>query len=515
MLKLKHKPKTIKKPDKYKIILKNFAFFVVIYFLMFAVLFDQMMDILHYLTKPYQENINYILADVSNAVDNDGVIDEEEFKDIERKNLILSLAGIPVEIRVDDEVVFSTVNKYGALVRVGEDRSFVFMDWDDSLGVQYARAQEYNRDWFSWNITGIHTYSIFVDSAYVNEETKEFYPANVSIGHIKTTLFDELNPVTVDTLDLTPQDASLFDGFTYTDNNSYDAKVMGFTICGDIKNPEYAEIAWEYGNRNHTCQIKYDKTIIEKQDAFIRTIFIIVSSLIVIILTAIFSVIQYLKAKSIYEIFDYRRKTTTAMAHDLKTPLAIASVYVDNLKESVDNNPERAKDHADQIGDSISYLNSLVNDILKFSNSEDSVKKLNKENIFVKETFESHFVTVAASLKEKYMTYEVIGDSTRKMDVELWNQVVANIIDNAIKYGSKSGKIVVTISDKEITVTNPVDTPIENAKSLVEPFVKGENSRGENSGSGLGLAIANNNLARLGYKLIVECIGNAFSVRIK
>lgn len=363
-------------------------------------------------------------------------------------------------------------------------------------------------------------YSLSVESGYINYETKEFYPAKVRVYSQTLILLNESLPEVVETIDLTPKDMSLVEGFTYVnnirDNSFFDGDyIFLFSICGEIKNPGYDEIGWDFDTGFHQYKIEYDKTVIEVLDSGVRTIFISVSAFFVLLLTAIISLVWYIKAKSIYEIFDYRRKTTTAMAHDLKTPLAIASVYVDNLKESVDNNPERAKEHADQIGDSISYLNTLVNDILKFSNSEDSVKKLNKENIFVKETFESHFATVVASLKEKGMNYEVIGDSTRKMDIELWNQVVANIIDNAIKYGSKSGKIVVTISDNEITVTNSVDAPIDNAKSLVEPFVKGENSRGENSGSGLGLAIANNNLARLGYKLIVECIGNAFSVKIK
>ncbi len=362
-------------------------------------------------------------------------------------------------------------------------------------------------------------YSLSVETGYVNYETKEFYPAKVRVYFERLLLLNEQLPELVETIDLTPKDMSLVEGFTYVKNINGDSYFDGddiffFSICGGIRNPGYDEVTWDFDTGLHHYEIEYDKTVIEILDSGTRTIFITVSALIVLFLTVVISAFQYIKAKSIYEIFDYRRKTTASMAHDLKTPLAIASVYVDNFMASVDSNPENAKKHAEKISYSVNYLNSLVNDILKFSNSEDSVKKLKKEDVFVKASFESYFAKVSANLEDNKMTYEVTGDSVRKVDKELWNQAMANIVDNAVKYGSREGKIVVSLSDKEIRVTNPVNTPVENVQSLVEPFVKGDNSRGENSGSGLGLAIAENNLARMGYKLTVECIDNAFSVKI-
>ena len=519
---LKCKPKTIKKPKKSVIFAKTFIVIFLAYWLLFGIFYEQIVNLLHYHSQYLRDNINLLYQHVRDSIENDGVIDDEEYIQLVNKTITLSNRGTPVVIKVDDNVIFSSENKFVGIIANEDEpnnRHIVYMDWDENLNNQYTKALGYCDNFFEWKFLGRNMYSLSVETGYVNYETKEFYPAKVRVYFERLLLLNEQLPELVETIDLTPKDMSLVEGFTYVKNINGDSYFDGddiffFSICGGIRNPGYDEVTWDFDTGLHHYEIEYDKTVIEILDSGTRTIFITVSALIVLFLTVVISAFQYLKAKSIYEIFDYRCKTTASMAHDLKTPLAIASVYVDNFMASVDSNPENAKKHAEKISYSVNYLNSLVNDILKFSNSEDSVKKLKKEDVFVKASFESYFAKVSANLEDNKMTYEVTGDSVRKVDKELWNQAMANIVDNAVKYGSREGKIVVSLSDKEIRVTNPVNTPVENVQSLVEPFVKGDNSRGENSGSGLGLAIAENNLARMGYKLTVECIDNAFSVKI-
>ena len=225
--------------------------------------------------------------------------------------------------------------------------------------------------------------------------------------------------------------------------------------------------------------------------------------------------VVYVKRKAIYDTFEYRRKTTEAMAHDLKTPFAITKLYVDNLKQSLKVGNGKAEEHADKIEESVDYMNKLVSDILQFSNSENANGKLSKTSIDVKEEIQKYLKIVEPELNKRGMTTKITGEGKRNTDSDLWNQSIKNLIDNAIKYGSDKATIAIDISDRILVITNDVDKDIENPTRLIEAFVKGNTGRGENSGSGLGLSIADNNMKRLGFKMKVKCSDKKFTVTIQ
>jgi len=120
----------------------------------------------------------------------------------------------------------------------------------------------------------------------------------------------------------------------------------------------------------------------------------------------------------------------------------------------------------------------------------------------------------------------VEGEASVKTDLALWKQAVNNLISNSVKYGTAGGKIEIKITGFSannlpvtgstlLTIKNPVSSDIPDAPKLLEPFVKGDWARGENSGSGLGLSIADNNLRSLGFRLEVKCENKQFIARIK
>ena len=63
-------------------------------------------------------------------------------------------------------------------------------------------------------------------------------------------------------------------------------------------------------------------------------------------------------------------------------------------------------------------------------------------------------------------------------------------------------------------ISNIPKEKIDDAEGLKQPFVKGSAERGTH-GSGLGLAIAENNLAMLGFKLIVSSDEGRFVATVK
>ena len=80
---------------------------------------------------------------------------------------------------------------------------------------------------------------------------------------------------------------------------------------------------------------------------------------------------------------------------------------------------------------------------------------------------------------------------------------------------SKEGTTVkINCNKNSIEIINTVNEKIDDIMSIREPFVKGNDSRG-NNGSGLGLAIAENNLAMLKYKLELKTESDKFYAIVK
>ena len=72
-------------------------------------------------------------------------------------------------------------------------------------------------------------------------------------------------------------------------------------------------------------------------------------------------------------------------------------------------------------------------------------------------------------------------------------QAVMNMMDNAVKYVTKDGKITVQMSNESLSIQNTSEPiPEDVLKSIWNPFVKGDNSRHGHKGTGLGLSIARN-----------------------
>ena len=218
--------------------------------------------------------------------------------------------------------------------------------------------------------------------------------------------------------------------------------------------------------------------------------------------------IKYHKDKTVWEIFEYRIKTTEAMAHDLKTPLSTMMFYLENLEESSED-PVKVREYTKNISDKVVNMDQMISDILLFSRTEAGRADLKIEEVSIKDL-------VTENLKEyPELKAEIKGDDISvKTDKKVLAQAVANLLSNCDRYGEKGSVIDISIEANTLMISNKTDKIYEDAGSLRKPFVKGDDSRGD-KGTGLGLAIADNNLSILGYKLELISEAGAFSAKIK
>ena len=219
-------------------------------------------------------------------------------------------------------------------------------------------------------------------------------------------------------------------------------------------------------------------------------VYLLSSALVAFVL----AVVKYQRDKTVWKIFEYRIKTTEAMAHDLKTPLSAIMAYAENIESSADD-PDKAREYSRNISNRVSSMNDMIEGILAYSKSEAGNQSVSKEDVDVVEL-------VKQSCSEfPYMLTDINGTGViLETDRRLLKQTIDNLLSNCDRYGDMESVVDIKIDPKKLVIANKTDKTYDDVDSLKKPFVKGEDSRGA-KGTGLGLSIAENNLNILGYKL--------------
>lgn len=278
-------------------------------------------------------------------------------------------------------------------------------------------------------------------------------------------------------------------------------------IYDSDKNAEFVSIS--YGR----TQLSISKLIFSEY----KKELIIASSiyvLAVVIFSFIPAIVIYSRKRSQYEIYDYRMKTSDAMAHDLRTPLASMKAYAENLENGIGT--EKQAYYAGKINDKIDQMNDTIGSILDFSRSENYNIEINKTQFDVVSVLRETVKEYKQLIDQKDIKLHTMP-SDRVMlhsDIELFKQAVDNLINNAVKYTGEHGIIDITADEHALCISNTLSEKIEKPERLKEPFAKGNNSRYD-SGSGLGLAIADNNLAMLKYGLDIKTENDRFICTVK
>lgn len=389
--------------------------------------------------------------------------------------------------------------------------SYLFLD--DFMYPEFVKYYDEIREYSQYS-----NYRVGANFAYIHWITRTFYPGEVSI-------INRLNSEVVDTIDLTPSDRSLIRRYNKITNNGYygtwepmTIRLMGNTDA-DSLNYNYEETLWAIDRSGieipltvRICETGYDyalKSFLKSYSGVTLTVVLGIDILISLFL----SLSGYYKDKNTYEIIAYRRKTTDAMAHDLKTPLAIANIYYEKLREN--KNADKTEDYFDQLKNSLDYMNELITSILIYSKTQYSNVRVVKERVSVRKEFESVIDKLTPMINRRNLTWEIEGDAVYSVDRNLWTQAISNILVNAVKYSVTDSNIDISITKDEITINNKIEEDIDNPEKLLEPFVKGDATRGENTGSGLGLAVVNENLKRMGFVTSLSSVDKTFIVSIK
>jgi two-component system phosphate regulon sensor histidine kinase PhoR len=195
----------------------------------------------------------------------------------------------------------------------------------------------------------------------------------------------------------------------------------------------------------------------------------------------------------------YRREFLGNVSHELKTPLFNIQGYILTLLDGGLNDSTINKEYLERSGKNIERMISIVEDLEVISRFETGEMKLDVINFDIVALATDVIELLEVKAKKKnirlYLSREYEKPLFVRADKERIRQVLINLLDNSIKYGTENGKTKVSFFDMDENLLievadNGIGVDTKDVSRLFERFFRVDKSRSrEQGGSGLGLAI--------------------------
>jgi two-component system phosphate regulon sensor histidine kinase PhoR len=193
-----------------------------------------------------------------------------------------------------------------------------------------------------------------------------------------------------------------------------------------------------------------------------------------------------------------RRDLVANVSHELRTPLTAIRGYAETLKDGGLADPERAAEFVAIIYRHAERLSRLLDDLLELSRLEAGARPMRKDVIGLGPVVSRalDLVRPKASSRQVSLSVEMTEEPELMGDSEALEQILVNLLDNAVKYTPKGGKVVLRT---ERTKPDRWRIEVEDSGIGIEPshlgrvferFYRVDAGRSrEMGGTGLGLAI--------------------------
>lgn len=189
-----------------------------------------------------------------------------------------------------------------------------------------------------------------------------------------------------------------------------------------------------------------------------------------------------------------RREFTSNVSHELKTPLT--SIY--GISEIMANGIVKAEDvpkFARDINMESGRLITLVNDIIRLSQLDENTFNDQKAPLDLMDAANEAAQTLSAAAQKRGVQISISGEKTQVSAIySVIYEMIYNLIDNAIKYNTEGGSVIIRITPNphpSITVSDTgIGIPREHLSRVFERFYRVDKSHSRSiGGTGLGLSI--------------------------
>ena len=227
-------------------------------------------------------------------------------------------------------------------------------------------------------------------------------------------------------------------------------------------------------------------------------------------------ILAHIKKVRIQSNSEERSRFLSKMSHEIRTPLNII-IGMANMTRNKRGDDEAVDKYLRNIDNSAKYLLSLVNNLLDISKIESGKVILCEDYLEMDKFIENLVNIIDIQASEKNINFQYIVDVDHKElhgDIVRLNQVLINILGNAIKFTPEYGFVtlsVTEVSNNDTTANirfSVIDTGIgirqDKLNKIFDPFEQAnEDTSSKYGGTGLGLSISSS---------IINMMGGAISV---
>lgn len=194
-------------------------------------------------------------------------------------------------------------------------------------------------------------------------------------------------------------------------------------------------------------------------------------------------------------------------SHELKSPLTSIIGFQQMIANGIVD-ADDAKLYVTKTLKEANRMNNIISDMLNLAIIE-NIKETKNEEVDLKELINDILESLKDRINLKNISVSLDLENTIiKSDYKLLDELIRNVIDNAIKYNVDKGKIDIVLKNKVLKISDTgIGISPEDQKRVFERFYRVDKGRSKNQGgTGLGLAIVKHICELYKYKLILKSI---------
>ena len=207
-----------------------------------------------------------------------------------------------------------------------------------------------------------------------------------------------------------------------------------------------------------------------------------------------------------------RNQFVSNASHELKTPLTTMKIMLETMIYQPDMPPEVRQEFMEDMNHEIDRLTGIITDLLTLTRMDNHANTLKLEQLDLTGLTEEtvRMLLPAARKRGQQLNCEAAPNLRIRGDRTKLNQVLYNLIDNAMKYTQDGGTIRVSLSEQGNSAVwrvadNGVGIPPEDQEHIFERFYRVDKARSrETGGTGLGLSIVRQLVTMHGGTITVE-----------
>ncbi|WP_421751844.1 sensor histidine kinase [Croceimicrobium sp.] len=196
---------------------------------------------------------------------------------------------------------------------------------------------------------------------------------------------------------------------------------------------------------------------------------------------------------------NFRREFIGNISHELKTPIFNIQGYLLTLLDGAIDDQEINRRYLKRANKSVDRMINIIEDLEVIAALESDRVQINYESFDLTELVEGVFELLEDKAHKKHVQFKIKKELDRPLKVladrAKIEQVLINLIGNAIKYGNENGQIEVRFFDMDKHILTEVSDdgigiPPEDVPRIFERFYRVDKSRSRDAGgTGLGLSI--------------------------